>query len=252
VLQSDSVILCVSENALKSEWIRRDVLLSLTKKIPIITIVPDNVTDEEFTLLQRLVGEDADLRTLNDIYWLPANPSYEQMLQDLQTAFSLNAPQVARKQGIFISYRRADSIEVCGRIYDRLAARFGSKDVFRDVINIPAGTNFATFIDRELAQCAVTLVIIGKQWASITNEDGKRRLEDPEDLVRIEVETALKSDKMLVIPLLIGGAKMPKSSDLPESLQGLTMLNAMEIRHDPDFHKDLNRLIEAIETSQKA
>lgn len=91
---------------------------------------------------------------------------------------------------------------------------------------------------------------MGKQWATITDDAGKLRLDNPGDFVRIEVESVLARGDMLVIPILVGGANMPKPDQLPEGLRGLPTRNAFQVRPDPDFHKDLDALIAAIKQSQ--
>jgi len=88
---------------------------------------------------------------------------------------------------IFISYRRTDSPDVAGRIYERFAARFGRKNVFKDIDNIPVGTDFRAVIEDALLNCQVMLVVIGPNWLDAKDAEGKRRLDNPEDFVRIEV-----------------------------------------------------------------
>lgn len=146
---------------------------------------------------------------------------------------------------IFISYRRDDSADVTGRIYDRLIAHFGRDAVFKDVDAIPFGVNFKEYLEDMVAQCALQLVIIGPRWITITGEDKRRRLDDPTDFVRIEVESALKRD-IPVIPLLVMGAMMPTADELPPSLAELAYRNGTPIRRDPDFHRDMDRVIEGI------
>jgi hypothetical protein len=144
---------------------------------------------------------------------------------------------------VFISYRRDDSADVTGRIFDRLRLHFEQKSVvFRDVDNIPFGRDFRDVIKEAVESCEVLLAVIGPTWVDIRNEDGERRLDDPNDFVRLEIEAALKR-KIPVIPLLVNRAGMPKDVQLPDSLQQLAFRHGCEIRHDPDFHRDMNRLI---------
>lgn len=145
-------------------------------------------------------------------------------------------------QKIFISYRRADSATACGRIYDRLAERFGRGEVFKDVDNIPPGADFADYIQHSLRQCAIVLVVIGPHWLEVRTERGERRLDDPADYVRLEIETALRLG-LIVIPLLVDGARpLDGGADLPESLRRLARVNAVEVRNDPDFTRDMERV----------
>jgi ABC-type branched-subunit amino acid transport system substrate-binding protein len=147
---------------------------------------------------------------------------------------------------IFISYRRSDSITITGRIHDRLVIEFSDDAVFKDVDDIPLGADFRTVLDHEVGRCAVQLVIIGPEWLNAVDPSGQRRLDDPDDFVRIEVEAGLRRDEVLVIPVLVKGAGMPSSADLPPSLRELVFRNAAIIRDDPDFHRDMSRLIHQI------
>jgi hypothetical protein len=143
---------------------------------------------------------------------------------------------------IFISYRRNDSADVTGRIYDRLAYSFGKATIFKDVDSIPFGVNFKTYLNDIIEKSTILLVVIGPQWLHVQADQSERRLDDPGDFVRIEIEAALKR-KIVIVPLLVGGASMPKASQLPSSLEELAFYNGIQIRPDPDFHKDMNRLI---------
>ena len=150
---------------------------------------------------------------------------------------------------IFISYRRADSTYHIGRIKDRLESAFGNKSVFRDLDDIPAGVDFRSVLEKETHGCQVMLVIIGPQWAGITDSVGNKRLFDPNDFTRIEVETGLRGleqNRIMVVPVLLMNAPMPSPHDIPESLLQLTFQNAISIRNDPDFNADIERLIRDI------
>jgi hypothetical protein len=147
---------------------------------------------------------------------------------------------------IFISYRRDDSADVTGRVYDRLREHFGEDTVFIDVDSIPYGVDFRTHIERKVAQCQVLLAVIGRDWLTIQDAGGRRRLLSPTDFVRVEIESALRRN-VPVIPLLVHGVGMPAEKSLPTSLQLLRFRNGTPIRPDPDFHRDMDRLIRAIE-----
>jgi hypothetical protein len=149
---------------------------------------------------------------------------------------------------IFISYRRLDSADVAGRIYDRLIQQYGKEIVFKDVDSIPLGVDFREYLDMAVSSCAIFLVIIGKNWANVKDDEGKRRLDTPSDFVRIEIESAL-SRKIPVVPLLVQNASMPSEDKLPDSLKDLCYRNGIPVRPDPDFHKDMNRLIEGLSKS---
>jgi TIR domain len=147
---------------------------------------------------------------------------------------------------IFITYRRQDAGDVTGRIYDRLVKHFGRETIFKDVDSIPLGVDFRKFLGDAVGQCNLLLAVIGRQWLNCQSESGARRLDDPRDFVRIEIEAALQRD-IPVIPLLVQGAGVPGENDLPPSLQALVYRNAISIRPDPDFHHDVDRLIKGIE-----
>jgi len=154
---------------------------------------------------------------------------------------------------IFISYRRADSTYLIGRIKDKLLSEFGSQSVFRDLDDIPGGVDFRTVLETATNECDVMLVVIGSKWAGITDTDGNKRLFDPGDFTRIEVETGLKrleQNKTAIFPVLINNVDMPSAGELPESLGRFTYQNAVKIRDDPDFKNDIEKLISDIRLSQ--
>ena len=129
--------------------------------------------------------------------------------------------------------------------YDRLVERFGKSSIHKDVDTIPLGFDFRDHIDKLVSECDVLLAVIGHAWLDVEAE-GKPRLEDPRDLVRIEIESALARD-IPVIPVLVGGTVMPGEADLPDALKPLAFRNGIQVREDPDFHKDVDRLIAGIE-----
>lgn len=146
---------------------------------------------------------------------------------------------------VFVSYRREDSPDVCGRIYDRLVQKFGKAAVFKDVDSIPFGVDFREHLDDKVSQCSVLLAVIGDRWLEVKNEEGKCRLFDARDYVRIEIESALKRN-IPVIPLLVRGARLPDVGAIPESISSLVYRNGLPVRPDPDFHNDMDRLLESL------
>jgi hypothetical protein len=143
---------------------------------------------------------------------------------------------------IFISYRRDDSQLSCDRIYGYLGPIFGMKQVFRDLNTIPGGVDFRTIINEGLSHCKVVLAIIGPQWTTITDASGKRRLDDPNDFVRLEIESALHRN-IPVIPLLVQGAQPLRPADLPPSMNALAFQNTRYVRADPDFARDMQQVM---------
>lgn len=133
-------------------------------------------------------------------------------------------------RAIFISYRRDDTEGEAGRLYDDLARTFGEDSVFMDVAGINPGMDFRKAIDDNVATCGVLLAMIGPNWATIANSAGERRLDDPNDFVRLEVGSALARN-IAVIPVLVHDAKMPRPENLPDNLKDLAYRNNVEITH---------------------
>jgi hypothetical protein len=144
-------------------------------------------------------------------------------------------------RSIFVSYRHADSPDATGRITDRLVDEFGADEIFVDRDAIPLGQDFRAEIVNKLSRCEVVLAIVGPGWIG-PGGDARSRLDDPEDYVRVEIETALKRG-IPVIPVLVQGTAMPTRKTLPPSLREFAFRNAAQVRPDPDFHNDIDRLI---------
>ena len=143
---------------------------------------------------------------------------------------------------LFINYRREDTAPYAGRLYDRLTAHFGADQVFIDIDQIEPGEDFVEAINRKVGACEIAIVSIGPDWLQAKDASGKRRLDDTEDFVRMEIVAALER-KIRVIPVLVGGAHMPRKQDLPEELAPLSRRNAIELS-ETRFHADVDRLIE--------
>jgi hypothetical protein len=148
---------------------------------------------------------------------------------------------------IFISYRREESGWVAGRLLDRLQRDFDTEKIFMDIDAkaIPLGANFKQVIERKVAECDVLIAVIGKNWLSTKDVNGGRRLDNPEDFVRLEIGTALRRE-ICVIPVLVDGVTMPRSMDLPDELRSLVWLNALSITAGTHFDVDCQRLAAAI------
>lgn len=146
---------------------------------------------------------------------------------------------------IFLNYRREDTAGYAGRLYDALADRFSAGQVFIDIDNIEPGVDFVEVIENAVGACDVFIALIGQRWVEVMNERGGQRLEDENDFVRLEIEAALKRE-LRVIPVLVQGARMPRPSELPESLAPLTRRNALEIS-DHRWRYDVEQLVQALE-----
>ena len=145
---------------------------------------------------------------------------------------------------IFISYRRDDAAGDAGRLADHLHKRFGPERVFLDIETIEPGTDFVQVLHRSLKETAAVLVVIGRRWADITNAAGVRRLDDPADFVRQEVEAALGRG-VPVVPVLVQGAALPRAEELPASLAPLITRQAASLDH-AEFHADAERLCDRL------
>src|SRR5262252_2244864 len=131
--------------------------------------------------------------------------------------------------GIFISYRRDDAAGYAGRLYDRLAAHFGTDRVFMDVQGIEPGVDFVEAIERALRSCEILIVLMGKDWLA-ADSAGRRRLDDPTDFVRLETVAALNRG-IRVVPVLVEGVLMPRAEQLPADLLPLVRRQAVELSH---------------------
>jgi hypothetical protein len=155
-------------------------------------------------------------------------------------------PRDRRGFHIFINYRREDTAGHAGRLYDALAARFGDEHLFMNIDAIDPGEDFTKVVEQRVGSCDVLLALIGCSWTTTVDREGHRRLEKPDDWVRVEIQTALDRPDTRVIPTLVQSAEMPSSADLPQPLLKLSRLNAFEIR-DSRWRSDVLRLIEHLE-----
>src|SRR5262245_45808318 len=145
---------------------------------------------------------------------------------------------------IFINYRREESAHTAGRLHDSLAPKLGRNKLFMDVDNIPIGKDFDQYLKSQVAACDAMLTIIGPNWLAMKDETGKRRLDNPEDYVAIEIRAALARD-IPVVPVLVDGARMPKMGELPDSLKLLANRQAVEVRHT-NFNSDAETLVKRL------
>ena len=151
---------------------------------------------------------------------------------------------------VFLSYRRDDSAAAAGRLSDRLVAELGDGSVFMDVDGIALGADFVKRLTEEVACCDTLLAIIGPRWLEAIDEAGHRRLDDPNDFVRVEIAAALQRD-IPVIPILLDGTRIPRADRLPEDLKHLARRNGLEVRQ-ASFHSDVGRLIRELKTTEVA
>ena len=141
---------------------------------------------------------------------------------------------------VFVCHRREDTADVAGRIFDRLVMNYGGQQILKDLDSIPLGVDFREYLGRMVGECDVLLAVIGPRWLGAQGD--KSRLEDPRDFVRIEIESALARE-IPVVPLFVGGASMPLEEDVPESIRPFVYRNGLPVRPDPDFHRDMDRIV---------
>lgn len=150
----------------------------------------------------------------------------------------------ATAQKVFICYRREETAPYAGRIYDAMVSRFGEDNVFMDV-DLAPGVDFERRITEVVSGCVALLIVMGPKWAE-TAEDGRRRIDNPADFVRLEVETGLNRPEVTPIPVLVGGARMPRREDLPADIRGIARRNAIELS-DGRWSYDVGRLMGALD-----
>ena len=146
---------------------------------------------------------------------------------------------------IIVSYRRSDSAAITGRIFDRLIDRYGEESVFMDIDRIPFGTDFRLHIQDALRDADLLLAVVGPTWLGKT-ADGRSRIQDEADPVRVEIEAALRQG-LAVIPVLVDNAPMPGAADLPESIRDFAYINAAPIDVGRDFRQHMERLTRSID-----
>lgn len=150
---------------------------------------------------------------------------------------------------IFLSYRREDASGHAGRLYDALASRFGAENVFMDIDTIDLGADFVNVITEAVASCDVLIALIGRQWLTAADAEGRRRLDTPDDFVRLELDAALKRD-VFVIPACVQGAAQPSPEQLPHALASLARRHGTDLR-DIGWHDDVKRLVERLERFER-
>jgi len=146
---------------------------------------------------------------------------------------------------IFVSYRRRDARAMTERICDVLKREFGDDCLFKDVDSLRAGESFPEQLEVALSESKVMLAAVGPAWSNMAGEDGKRRIDQPEDYVRLEIESAIRNG-LTIMPVTLGGAAMPSATELPTSISKLSLNHALPIRDDPDFKDDVLRLVERL------
>ena len=158
-------------------------------------------------------------------------------------------PHAPQFSGIFVSYRRDDSSGHAGRLFDNLAKHFGEDQIFMDIDTIEPGEDFVQVIENAVGSCEIVVAVMGQRWLS-AGEGSSRRLDNPNDFVRLEIATALKRN-IRVIPVLVQKATMPRPDDLPEDIALLSRRNAVELS-DSRWQYDVDKLLNVLEKVLKS
>jgi TIR domain len=145
---------------------------------------------------------------------------------------------------VFISYRREDTAAAAGRVYDRLARLLRKPNIFFDVSTIGGGEDFVKRIESEIGRSDVALIFIGNNWLDEAGVTGRARLWDEDDYVRSEIRAVL-ARPLLILPVLVGGARMPKPEQLPEDIRAITAKNALPLRHET-FDDDTENIVATV------
>jgi hypothetical protein len=187
-----------------------------------------------------------------DPAWGPAPPGWQLWIDESSPAAP--AQKQPKEKRIFISYRRGDCQPQANAINDGLRHRIQPAHIFMDIDSIPPGVDFEEHVRDEIEICDVVLVLIGDDWLSATTYEGTRRLDDPDDFVRLEIESALGAARVSLVPVLVEGAAMPRPAELPESIRPMARINAIELS-DQRWSSDIERLanvIRELEAQQEA
>ena len=150
-------------------------------------------------------------------------------------------PADSPTSGVFLSYRREETKHVAGRLADRIGERFTSSQIFVDVDSIPPGVDFTRATQEAIDRSGVLLALIGPRWTTIEDAEGRRRLDDPEDFVVLELRAALDLG-IPVIPVLVDGARMPKAAELPPGTEQFSVRNAVRLDAET-FRRDVDWLL---------
>jgi len=185
-----------------------------------------------------------------DARWGPAPPGWQFWVtpasEPLVPGPSMPSDAAPDELRVFLSYRRTDCQAQANGLYDGLRNRLPDARVFMDIDGIPYGVDFVDQIRRETAMCDVVLVMIGDNWLDPRPGTDVRRIDEPEDFVRLEIESALASSDVRTLPVLVENAQMPRASELPESIARLARINAIEL-NDLRWRADLDRLVDVVE-----
>lgn len=231
--EADTFIICVSQKTVEFEYLIKEVehILDLRRNKKDIRIIPVLVDSS----IRQIFSGGFEL--LKEYHIARFHISYSRGLTELLRGLS--------KPRIFISYRREDSSETANKIYESLKQKFPDSLVF-DVETIPLGVNIKSYLRDIIRYCFVQIVIIGEKWVDIRDKvTNEKRLNNPADFVRLEIESAIK-EGIAIIPVLVDKANMPHLDDLPESIKSLGYRNALDLSEE-NFEEQIQKLIKRLE-----
>ena len=181
-------------------------------------------------------------------WWYPDTTDNEvnRFLRSVQHLMRTRGSSKGGPQGIFISYRRSDTEFAAKALFDECSEKFGKQCVFKDIDSMGTTVDYRERIKEAIADSKVVLVLIGRHWISASDGNGKRRLENKNDPVRLEIEFAFETG-VEIIPILCGDVKMPTADNLPKMISRLVNANAFLMRSDSAFERDLSGIVKAID-----
>jgi hypothetical protein len=171
----------------------------------------------------------------------PGHSTDEAVLNTLECPHVTNGSTMSR---IFIIYRRAGAEYAAGSLGRELRRRFGDEQVFRDKEDIRGGVSWKQRVLGDICRGSALLVLMERNWAAATDAHGRRRLDNTDDPVRIEIADGL-TDGATVIPVLLENAEMPAANELPEEIRPMAELNALKLR-DGDWQHDVDSICELL------
>jgi hypothetical protein len=247
------VVVLWSNRSINSDWVCEEAEEAQKRAILVPALLDDIRPPLGFRQHQtaNLVGWDGDtpnpeLEVLKDGIRHHVTPKSIDHASGRSSAASKDAPATRLRTGmtaraIFLSYRSDQSAAAVGRVYDRLMDTYGSQSLFVDSCALPLGVDPVVYIEQQLQRCSAILVMIGSDWSRVTDHQGNRLLDDPQDLVRVGIATALKQRKH-IIPVLIQNATMPQENELPEEIRFLAGLSGISV-HTEKWLVDIEQLV---------
>jgi hypothetical protein len=258
-----------SKASVAADWIRNRAWTALQRSVliqvmlepvappliymdtPVINLVGwrSNLDDSNLLDLIALIRQYL-ARTTPDVPFLARSPTGVARPSRAGGA-DYSAPELTKDHAtyVFLCYRRDDSQDAAGRLYDRLVDTYGAQRVFMDIDSVPLGMDFVDHVSQEIAKCSVVIVMIGIRWLTIKDKKRRRRLDNEDDLVRAEIRAALQQ-KIPVLPVTVQNAAMPQSEDLPDDIRPLARRNGIELSAIR-WKTDVERLIKELDRVMK-